>query len=422
MKTYCKPKQVDIESACFNSPAVHKAFSHGKLAKNEFANLLTATGLVNRAEVEIEYLTQNFEKVPPAIEAVCEQLTQRIRERNLHLRPIRQFLRADGLNKKMRTLSKETAEQQAYEYIAVAALMPLFNAKLLPIQYGSIPGRGQTSGKRKIERILRRKFHSRIEEIKGDVKHAYESVTVECVMRLLRRDVGKNKPLLWFLEALMANYPNGALVIGGYLPTWLFNYVMSYVLRYLLSLEKSRRGIRQKLVLACVCYADDFSIYGHISNLRKAIKKTAKWCGETLGLSIKRAWNVNYIGSFEEEKEVHRQRREGSHKRTPGVDMMGYVVYRTYTIIRGGIYVRLRRQLIRAGRELAATGRIPVWRAYRIFAYYGWLQHSNSVGVKRRYNAYRIIKAAKKAVSRHSKSKNLIREAYINERKLYAGA
>ncbi len=38
----------------------------------------------------------------------------------------------------------------------------------------------------------------------------------------------------------MANYPDGVLLIGGYLPCWLFNYVMSYVLRYILSHRKVR--------------------------------------------------------------------------------------------------------------------------------------------------------------------------------------
>ena len=37
-------------------------------------------------------------------------------------------------------------------------------------------------------------------------------------MTLLRRDIGKNKVLLWLVEAIMANYPDGVLLIGGYLP------------------------------------------------------------------------------------------------------------------------------------------------------------------------------------------------------------
>lgn len=135
------------------------------------------------------------------------------------------FQRRDGMSQKLRTINSESPEQQLFEYIAHHALQPLFRAKILPCQCGSIPGRGQIGGKRQIERILRKKFHcENLDEVKCDVRHAYQSVMVECVMMLLRRDIGKNKPLLWFVGAVMSNYPDGCLMIGGYLPTWLFNY------------------------------------------------------------------------------------------------------------------------------------------------------------------------------------------------------
>lgn len=127
-------------------------------------------------------------------------------------------------------------------------------------------------GKRKIERLLRKKFQGKVVAVKGDVTKAYPSVTVPIVMEMLRRDIGKNKVLLWFLEALMSNYPGNHLCIGGYLPAWLFNYVMSYVLRFLYEQAQIRRGKRNRLVYAIVCYADDFSIYGDVSKLKKAMK------------------------------------------------------------------------------------------------------------------------------------------------------
>ncbi len=422
MKTHCKPKHVNIESEHFNSPAVHKAFAHGKLAKNEFARLLVRTGEITRREVEIEYLTQDYHKIPVAIEKLNATLTEGIRQRNLDLQPIRQFQRPDGISQKMRTLSKLSPKQQVYEYIAVEALMPLFRAKLLPYQYGSIPGKGQTNGKRRIERILRQKFHGKLDEVKCDVRHAYESVTVECVMRLLHRDIRKNKVLLWFVGACMENYPNGALVIGGYLPTWLFNYVMAYVLRYIMDLEKSRRGKPQKLIAACVCYADDFSLYGRISNLKRAVKRASQWCKEVLGLEIKSLWSISYISSFEDEKAVHKLRKAGAHIRTQGIDMMGYVVYRTYTIIRGKIFVRIRRQFIRAKRALEKLKYVPHWIAYKIMAYFGWLKHSNSSKFKRAYDVYKILRKAKQSISRHSKARNKAKEVYIHERILHAAA
>lgn len=413
MKTFCKPKDVDIEDEDFNRPAVFRCFKGpGKLARRDFRNALVATGEITREEYNEERQSQNHVKINDAIIAVSKDLTERIRKRDLHLKPIRQFQRMDGISRKLRTLSQFTPEHQAMEYIAVDALMPLFHAKILPIQYGSIPGRGQTAGKRKIERLMRRKFHGKVDEVKCDIRQAYGSVTTECVMTLLRRDIGKNKVLLWFIEELLKTYPDGRLVIGGYLPTWLFNYVMSYFLRYLLNLEKSRRGVKQKLVLACVCYADDFSMYGRISNIRKAVRKTRIWARDTLGLEIKGAWKITYPVSFEEEKKNHAERKAGSRKRTPGIDMMGYVVFRTYTIIRKKIFVRIRRQYIRAWREYQTFRYVPWWRAYKLIAYYGWLKNSDSLDFIHKYHVNRIMRSAKKSIS----IKNKTREDYQHER------
>lgn len=98
-------------------------------------------------------------KTARAIRAYDEELTACIVRRDLNLLPIRCFQRVDGLTQKLRDICQESPKQQVMEYIAVEALHPLFRAKFLPVQYGSVPGRGQALGKRKIERILRKKAH-----------------------------------------------------------------------------------------------------------------------------------------------------------------------------------------------------------------------------------------------------------------------
>lgn len=291
--------------------------------------------------------------------------------------------------------------------------MPLFRAKLLPVQYGSIPGRGQVLGKRKIERILRTKLKCKITVAKGDVKKAYPSVTVECSMTLLNRDIGKNKPLLWFVGALMENYPGDHLCIGSYLSTWLFNYVMSYVLRYAMSLAQCRRGVRTAYVKAIVCYADDFSLFGFYSQLVKVIRKSTKWAKDNLGINIKPAWQIYRPDTFEEEKEVHRERAAGSHRRTEGVDMMGFVIRRTYTIIRGRIFLRIRKQVLRAWNDIKRLGYLPWWRACRITAYKGWVKFSDSVKFAVAYRFYPLLKLARQSVSTHGRKEYVKNEQRI---------
>ena len=258
MKTYCKPAEINIESLDFIKEQVHLCFT-GKRSKRRFQNLLVSTGKITRAELREEIRNCTCNKSLTAIDAVAEQAHADILARSVSFEPVRQFqLRENG---KLRNICEESPWQQIFEYIAKGALDPLFRAKLLPIQYGSLPGKGQIAGKRQNERILRRMLHNKTDAAKCDVKKAYPSTTVECVMNLLRRDIGKNKPLLWLVEAVMANYPDGVLLIGGYLPCWLFNYVMSYVLRYILSHRKVRRGKSFKMILGSHKVGDLFLIF-----------------------------------------------------------------------------------------------------------------------------------------------------------------
>lgn len=402
MKTYCKPATVNIEDWKFNELAVVEC-CRNKRSRKDFQRLLCKTGEITKREIVEDQLNKDFKRTLEAESEVAKMLTQRIINRDLQLKPIRQFQRIDGLTQKLRDICQESPEQQVFEYIGVYALKPLFRAKILPIQYGSIPNKGGVAGKRKIERLLRKKFHGKVVALKGDVTKAYPSVTVPIVMEMLRRDIGKNKVLLWFLGALMSNYPGNHLCIGGYLPAWLFNYVMSYVLRYIYEQAQIRRGKRNRLVYAIVCYADDFTIYGDVSKLKKAMKKATIWAHDKFGLKIKDIWQFYQVASFDEERENLEERRKGSKKRTPGVDMMGYVVRRRYTIIRGRVFRRIRRQVLRAWEDFKAKGFIPWWRACRIAAYKGWIKHSNSLKFRMEYCFDKLFKMCSYSASKHGK-------------------
>ena len=402
MKTYCKPATVNIEDWKFNELAVVECFRN-KRSRKDFQRLLCKTGKITKREIVEDQLNKDFKRTLEAESEVAKMLTQRIINRDLQLKPIRQFQRIDGLTQKLRDICQESPEQQVYEYIGVYALKPLFRAKILPIQYGSIPNKGGVAGKRKIERLLRKKFHGKVVALKGDVTKAYPSVTIPVVMEMLRRDIGKNKVLLWFLGALMSNYPGNHLCIGGYLPAWLFNYVMSYVLRYIYEQAQIRRGKRNRLVYAIVCYADDFTIYGDVSKLKKAMKKATIWAHDKFGLKIKDIWQFYQVASFDEERENLEERRKGSKKRTPGVDMMGYVVRRRYTIIRGRVFRRIRRQVLRAWEDFKSKGFIPWWRACRIAAYKGWIKHSDSLKFRMKYCFDKLFKMCSYSASKHGK-------------------
>lgn len=401
MKTFCKPKQCNVECVAFNRPAVHEAFDNGKLKRPEFQALLIGTGRITAEEIYQERREHRCNKITPAIDAVADAFTAQIAARQVEFPPLRQFKRIDGMRMKERDLCQESAKQQVFEYILRHALDPLFRAKLLPCQYGSIPGRGQVAGARAIERILRRKCRGPVASAQCDGKKAYPNSRVELVVGIVRHYCHKNKALVWLTEAVTANYPGGVLIIGGYFSTWAFNLIMAFVLRYLLSMEKVRRGHRLRMVLGAACYADDFAIFGALSNLERALKKATRWAAATLGLTIKPAWKVQHFPTIEQERE-----NRAAKRRAPAIDMMGFVVRRLYTTIRGGIFVRIRRQLLRGWRDLQSRGFVPWWRAFKIASYFGWIKNSDSTRAQEKYHVPAIVAASKWSVGNHSRQMN----------------
>lgn len=397
MKTYCKPREINIEDINLIQRGVFLAFD-GKLRKRrDFQRLLVSTGAITRRQLREELESGSRNRINRALIALAEDVRADIIARHLNCPPLRPFRRRDECSGKVRDLCRENAYQQCCEYIAVQALMPLFRARLLPCQYGSIPGRGQVRGARKIQRILRR-HPGPVTAIKSDVRKAYPSTKVAVVMGLLARDIRKNGPLLWFVGAVMANYPGGALVIGGYLSTWLFNYVMAGILRQLLGSGRIRRGKRIRDVWAAVSYADDTVIVGTRSGLFRAMRGAARWAAG-LGLNLKPCWLVLHIPPLAEERENHRRRQMGSRKRTVGVDMMGYVVRRLCIIVRRRIWRRMRRRLLRARQELRETGALSWRRGAQLSSCKGWLLHSNGRCVWASYGAVELFRAAAEAVA-----------------------
>lgn len=101
---------------------------------------------------------------------------------------------------------------------------------------------------------------------------------------------------------------------------------------------------------------------------------------EKLGLSIKQ----------------ERQRIDLQHG---SVDMMGFVVGYLRTTIRRRIFRRLRRQFLRAAKDLEQIGFIPFWRARKIASYNGYFKHTNARAAAMRLQVSRISRAAGRSIA-----------------------
>ena len=188
--------------------------------------------------------------------------------------------------------------------------------------------------------------------------------------------------------------PGGHLIIGGDLDAWLFNFTMSYAIRYLYTLGSTRRGKKIPYVIRCGTFMDDFSIgSGSIKGEQRAVKALDKWMTKNQHLQIKETTGIVKLLPIEEEKRRRNLPRPGQ-RGVPMLDMAGYRISRTHITIRRRVFKRARRQLIRGYRELKRDGTLRRERAQKIISYNSYIEQSDSFHLQERYHTEELLQVA----------------------------
>lgn len=247
--------------------------------------------------------------------------------------------------------------------------------------------------------------------IKLDVQGAYAHTKQELVMKILQKEIPGATWLLAVVKCLLAMAPGEGLLIGGYLEAWLFNLVASYMLVKVMSYAKIRRGASTRFVIRSGSYMDDLVLFGRRwADIQSAARKLTKWALTELGLTIKNEWvRVDFLSAAEEHQRRH---LTGAAKGCPGLDMAGYVMHRTYTTIRPRIFLRARRQYIRAKADVSRNGYVPVWRSYKLVSYNGYFDWTKSRAISEALKQKKLFTAAKVAI-RVTTQRNAIKKVRI---------
>lgn len=375
-----------------------------KWHRPDFRALMWKYGGVSDPELRQDEEQQAVNAKLEAMEGIAYEMEQRVLDLldgdpdALELDPVKERPHIDGIKQKRRIIAECCVMHQLLNHLAVQGLMPLLMARILPQQHASIPRRGQVGCKRQVERYLRRKSLGVRYALKLDVEKAYPNTHPAVVMGLLRREIPSAHWLLALVEALLAMSPRGGLIIGGYLEAWIFNFVMSCALRYILSRGKLKRGAWQPLVARLVAYMDDVCLLGRRrADLVSAARQLAKWMQDELGLTLTMGAEVAFL-SIEEE---HRRRHlKGAARGCPGLDIAGFVIHRTYTTVRKSTFLRARRQFLRAGRGMERAGYVPLFRAYKLVSYYGHFTETASRAAREHLQMDKLKAAAAKTISR----------------------
>ena len=310
----------------------------------------------------------------PFVEIVIEKIQKEIIDRNISFPPIWYREKIDGSSGKVRRIGIQNIKQQLYDYVAVEGLNAVMK-RIGEFQCASIKGRGTTKGKETISRWIRNRNMKYF--VKLDVRKCFESIDHNLLIEFLEKHI-KNEKLIWLIQTLIRSFKKG-LSIGSYLSQYLCNLYMSILYHYIMEeLYKTRRGKRTNLVRRCLIYMDDILLIGsQRRDMENAVKHVIEKA-EGMGLVIKSNYQVKPIGGN-------------------CIDMMGYKIYRTHTEIRGRIFLRVRRSFRRARK------RITLRIAKKCISYYGYLKHTNSKRIIRRWKVKSTIKKCKGVIRNESK-------------------
>ncbi len=327
-------------------------------------------------ENQIRYIQYRYGKraMYPITEIIISDLQDEITHNNVHFPAIWYREKIDGSSGKVRRIGIQNIKQQLYDYIAVEGLNPIL-ARIGEYQYASIKGRGTTKGKEVIYRWIQNRNMKYF--VKLDVKKCFESIDHEKLMGFLKTRIN-NDMLLNLIQTLIESFECG-LSIGSYLSQYLCNLYMSILYHCIKEeLYKFRRGKRLNLAKHCMIYMDDILMIGSSQkDLEKATKFVIRKAKE-MGLTIKDNYQIRKI--------------DGNC-----IDMMGFKIYRTHVEIRGRIFLRVRRSFRRARKN------IPLRIAKKCLSYYGYLKHTNSRKIERKWKVRETIKKCKGVIRRESK-------------------
>lgn len=370
-----------IESCCFK-------YLDGKWKRNDVSRLFVRFSDYSFKEVRDIAESGNKSKLFPIVTVIAEYMSECIKNRQLALKPIKYFIRIDGMSKKERVIGVQEPLHQMFDYVAVECMKSLFNAKIGVFQCASLPGKGQSYGKKHIERWVKEK--KTVYFVKGDISKCFPSISHKKLKQLLKRDI-KNDTVLWLAYGLIDMFDEG-LSIGSYLSQYLSNYYLSYAYHYasqqLFKMRKTRRkgNVRVRLINHVLFYMDDFLLTGSSKkDLRKAMKMLIKYIDDFLGLEVKPNWKVCKISDAEP------------------IDMMGFVFRKNRTTIRAKIFIKTRRYFLKAKRLSRQGLIIPKLLAYQCVSAYGWYKNTDSYTVRMKLGIDEIHAKCKQVISYYAK-------------------
>ena len=302
-----------------------------------------------------------------------------------------EIINNDGSRKKERELCKPRLfPDQCAHWAIMRIVCPVLKKNYYEYTCASIIGRGTHYAKKYVNRCLNKKDTKYCAQF--DIKGFYKNIDKEILYNKLERKI-KDKRILILLKDIIYSYEKNGLPLGYYTSAILANF-------YLTDFDKY---IKEKLkVKYLVRYMDDFLILG--SNKRQLHKykiKIEKYLKEKVDLKLKQNWQVFRLPYKKKNKEITNGRF---------IDFVGFRFYRYKTTIRRSIYLRMTRTY-----RKIIKGKYNLQNAFKYASYNGYLVHTNSEEVNKKYIYHKMnVLLLKNIIREYSREINRLRKECLS--------
>lgn len=319
-------------------------------------------GKTKRKEIQYidEHLDEEVQKMhdmikntkPPDVEVEHPELAYKPRKRSPKI------IIEHG---KKRKIYMPEIHEQWLHHIIILILEPIIMATSYLFSCGSFPKRGAHYGKKQIIKWIKEGKGIR-NFAKIDIRHFYDSIRLDILMRELAIRI-KDEWFLYIIKICLTGFKKG-IPLGFYISQWLANYL----------LEPLDKFITEKLgIKKYMRYMDDMVFFDNAKKvLHKVIEEIQKFIGRRFRLKLKRTFQVCKFHYEKNGKVIGRV-----------IDYMGFLFYRTKTLIRKGIMLSATR-LAKRLKKAKEQGRGYFEKHLKaMLSYIGWFDCTNT------YNCYR---------------------------------
>lgn len=293
------------------------------------------------------------------------------------------YIREHGKTRKI--LMPEIHEQWLH-HIIVLILEPIITATAYKFSCGSFPKRGAHYGKRQMEHWIRsgkgiRNFG------KIDIRHFYDSIRMDVLMKELSIRI-KDTWFLYMIRLCFQNVKKG-LPLGFYLSQWLANYLLEPLDRFI----TEKLGIREY-----ERYMDDMTFFDNSKKkLHQAIAAIRQFIGRRFRLKLKRNYQVCKFDFV---------KKSGQTIGRP-IDFMGFVFFRTRTVIRESIMLSASRLAVKTHKAKDAGRGYYQKDIHAMVSYIGWFDCTDTYGCYEKYiKQFVIFGKLKKIISKLQRRQN----------------